>query len=141
MKVLDMMLSKLSSNPISNDVINPPASCLPIFMDQVVRSKLLKEMPTLDDIDVVVWQIRDASPGVQIHRMDATEGQMGASTTSGSNKGKEKVATTGPAPKEGSWSPSRDIGVLTRPSVSPEEKTRLVHDDGSIISEPTLEGQ
>jgi hypothetical protein len=41
MKVMDMMLSKLSSNPISNEVINPPPSYLPIFMDQVARSKLL----------------------------------------------------------------------------------------------------
>jgi hypothetical protein len=54
LKVLDTMLLKLSSDSISDDLINPPPSCLPIFMDQAVRSKLLKKMPTLDDIDVTV---------------------------------------------------------------------------------------
>jgi hypothetical protein len=37
MKVLDMMLSKLCSDTITDDLINPPPSCLPIFMDQTVR--------------------------------------------------------------------------------------------------------
>jgi hypothetical protein len=54
MKVLDMMLSKLSSSPTSEDAINPPLSYLPIFMDQVMRSKLLKEMPMLDNIDIAM---------------------------------------------------------------------------------------
>jgi hypothetical protein len=54
LKVLDTMLLKLSSDSISDDLVNPPSSCLPIFMDQAVRSKLLKKMPTLDDIDVTV---------------------------------------------------------------------------------------
>jgi hypothetical protein len=54
LKVLDMMLSKLSSDSIFDDLINPLPSYLPIFMDQPMRSKLLKEMPTLDDIDVAM---------------------------------------------------------------------------------------
>jgi hypothetical protein len=33
LKVSDTMLSKLSSDLISDDVVNPPPSCLPIFMD------------------------------------------------------------------------------------------------------------
>jgi hypothetical protein len=33
MKVMDTMLLKLCSDPISNDFINPLSSCLPIFMD------------------------------------------------------------------------------------------------------------
>jgi hypothetical protein len=49
-----MMLSKLSSDSIFDDLINPLPSYLPIFMDQPMRSKLLKEMPTLDDIDVTM---------------------------------------------------------------------------------------
>jgi hypothetical protein len=60
MKVLDTMLSKLCSNLITDDFINPLLSCLPIFMDKAVRSKLLKEMPTLDNIDVTVWHVKDA---------------------------------------------------------------------------------
>jgi hypothetical protein len=54
LRVLDMMLSKLISNPVSNDSINPPPSCMPIFMEQAARSKLLKEMPKLDDIEVTM---------------------------------------------------------------------------------------
>jgi hypothetical protein len=54
MRVLDSMLSNLCSDPIIDDLINRLPSCLPIFMDQAVRSKLLKEMSTLDDIDVTV---------------------------------------------------------------------------------------
>jgi hypothetical protein len=61
MKMLDTLLSRLSSGPISDDLINSPPSYLPIFMDHAERSKLLKMMPTLDDIDVTVWHIEDAS--------------------------------------------------------------------------------
>jgi hypothetical protein len=43
-------------------------------MDQAVRSKLLKEMPTLNDIDVTAWQVRDASRGMQILRTDDAGG-------------------------------------------------------------------
>jgi hypothetical protein len=60
-KVLDAMLSKLSSDPISADFVNPPLPCMLIFLDQATRSKLLKEMPTLDNIDITVWQVGDAS--------------------------------------------------------------------------------
>jgi hypothetical protein len=88
MKVLDKMLSKLSSDSISGDLINPPSSCLPIFIDQMVWSMLLKEMPMLDDIDVTVRQVRDASQVLQIPRTDAASGQRGVGTSSGSGKGK-----------------------------------------------------
>jgi hypothetical protein len=74
LKVLDKMLLKLSSDWISDVLVNPSPSCLPFFMDQVLRSNLLKEMPTLDDIDVTVKQVGDASRGVQIPRMDVASG-------------------------------------------------------------------
>jgi hypothetical protein len=141
MKVLDTMLSKLCSNSISDGLINSPPSCLPIFTDQVVRSKLLKEMPTLDDIDVVVRQVRDASWGVQIPIMDGVGGQRSAGPSSGSSKAKEKVAPFRPTPKEGSRSPSRDAGASTGPIAPSEKKRRLVHSDGSSISKLTLVGQ
>jgi hypothetical protein len=48
---------------------------------------------------------------------------------------------TGPAPKSGSRSPSRDVGASTGLSASPEKKRRMVRGDRSSISEPTLEGQ
>jgi hypothetical protein len=33
LKVLDAMLSKLSTDPSSGDLINPPLPCMPIFLD------------------------------------------------------------------------------------------------------------
>jgi hypothetical protein len=114
LKVLDIMLSKLSSDSISDNVINPLPSCLPIFMDQEARSMLLKMMPTLNDIDVVVRQVGDTSRGVRIPGMDAADGQGGADTSSDSGKGNRKAASSRSTPKEGSCSLSRDVGSLTR---------------------------
>jgi hypothetical protein len=62
--VLEAMLTKLSSDPTSDDFVNPLPFYKPIFLDQAVRSLLLKQMPTLDDIDVVVRQVGDTSQGV-----------------------------------------------------------------------------
>jgi hypothetical protein len=59
--VLDTMLGKLSPDLISPDFIIPPAACTPICLDQSTRMKLLKELPTLDDIDIAVWQVGDQS--------------------------------------------------------------------------------
>jgi hypothetical protein len=52
--VLAGMLQKLSIDPSSNDFTNPRARCTPLCLDQATRSLLLKELPTLDDIDIVV---------------------------------------------------------------------------------------
>jgi hypothetical protein len=52
--------------------------------------------------------------------------------TSGFDKGKEKVVTSGSTPKAGSQSPPRE------PLASSEKKRRLVHSDGSSVSEPAL---
>jgi hypothetical protein len=71
---------------------------------------LLKEMPTLDDIDVAVRQVRDVSRGMQIPGTDDAGSQRGAGPTSGPAMGKEKVVTFGPAPKAGSLSPQRRRG-------------------------------
>jgi hypothetical protein len=73
---------------------------------------------------------------MQIPRTDATGGQRGVGTTSGSGKGKENVVTTGPALKVSSRSLSRDIGASTGPSTSQEKKRRLIHGDRSSITEP-----
>jgi hypothetical protein len=53
-KVLEAMLSKLSFGPVSEDFVNPPSSCMPICLDQAMRSVLLKDIPTLDDTDVTM---------------------------------------------------------------------------------------
>jgi hypothetical protein len=70
-KVLDTMLGKLSPDPISPNFIIPPTACTPIYLDQLTRTKLLKELPTMDDIDIIVWQVGDQSRGVQILGTDA----------------------------------------------------------------------
>jgi hypothetical protein len=57
--VLDLMLSKLSTDPSFIDFITPPAHCMPINMNQAARSLLLKAMLTLDNIDIAVWQWGD----------------------------------------------------------------------------------
>jgi hypothetical protein len=53
------MLSKLNIDPSSNDFINPPVRCTPLCLDQATRSLLLKELPTLDDIDIALRQMGD----------------------------------------------------------------------------------
>jgi hypothetical protein len=64
LRVLDTMLWKLTSNLVSDDSINHPPSCMPIFLDQATRLKLLKVMPTLDDMDIIVKQVGDMSRGM-----------------------------------------------------------------------------
>jgi hypothetical protein len=75
LKVLDTMLMKLSPNPISTDFIITLAACAPICLDQSVWSKLLKELPTLDNIDITARQMGGQSRGVQIPGIDAARGQ------------------------------------------------------------------
>jgi hypothetical protein len=36
-KVLEAMLTKMSTDPHSDNFINPPPLCMPIFLDQAVR--------------------------------------------------------------------------------------------------------
>jgi hypothetical protein len=121
---------------LGRDIINPPPSCLLIFMDQKVRSMLLKMMPTLDDINVTVWQVGDTSWGMRIPGTDAANNQGGADTSSDSNKGKGKVAASRSMPKEGSCSPSRDAEESSRQTAPPEKKRRLIRNDGSSVTEP-----
>jgi hypothetical protein len=47
-RVLETMLSKLSTDLSSTGFITPPAHC----MDKAARSLLLKAMPTLDGINI-----------------------------------------------------------------------------------------
>jgi hypothetical protein len=86
-KVLEAMLSKLSFGPVSEDFVNPPPSCMPICLDQAMRSALLKDIPTLDNTDVTMRQVGGVSQGMQTRYTDAAGSQGGAGTTSGSGKG------------------------------------------------------
>jgi hypothetical protein len=74
-KVLDTMMGKLSPNRISPNFIIPPVACAPICLDQSTRTKLLKELPTLDYIDITVQQVGDQSRGMQILETDTADGQ------------------------------------------------------------------
>jgi hypothetical protein len=51
-RVLETMLSKLSTELSSTGFITPPVHCMPICMDKAARSLLLKAMPTLDGINI-----------------------------------------------------------------------------------------
>jgi hypothetical protein len=68
--VLIGMLSKLRVDLPLGDFINPSTPCMPLCLDQTVRSLLLKEMPMLDGIDIVARQMGDQSHGVHIPKMD-----------------------------------------------------------------------
>jgi hypothetical protein len=129
-KVLEVVLSKLSTDPVSNDFVNPSPPCTPIFLDQAIRSVLLKEMPTLDDTDVTMRQVGDTSQGMHIHDMDAVGDQGGAGATSGSGKRKEKEVPTGPASKAFSQSPYKDSGGSSNRTASSKKKRRLIRSAG-----------
>jgi hypothetical protein len=73
-KELDIMLGKLSPDPISLNFNIPPVSCVPICLDQATRPKLLREVPKLDNIDIAAPQTGDQSCGVHIPETDATSG-------------------------------------------------------------------
>jgi hypothetical protein len=62
--VLGILLGRLSPDPSSIDFITPPAVCVPMCSNQVTRTRLLRELPMLDDIDIAVWQRGDESRGI-----------------------------------------------------------------------------
>jgi hypothetical protein len=53
-KMVDTILTKLSPDLIFADFVIPPTVCASICFEQAAQSKLLKELPTLEDIDVAV---------------------------------------------------------------------------------------
>jgi hypothetical protein len=114
---------------------------MPICMDQAMRSLLLKEMPTLDDIDIAARQGGDQSHSKHIPRTDATGSPMGANTAAGSGKGKEKIAPSGSAPKVGSRSMPSDTEASSEETVPLQSRKRLLCSDGSTIGRPPLMGQ
>jgi hypothetical protein len=74
-RVLETSLSKLSTDSSFTGFITPPMHYMPICMNQAMRSLLLKAMPTLDNIDIMIWQRGDPSHGMSILREDSTAGQ------------------------------------------------------------------
>jgi hypothetical protein len=132
--VLTGMLSKQSVDSSLGDFINPPVQCMPLCLDQAMRSLLLKELPTLDDIDITVWQTGDQSCGVHILGMDAADSRRSADAASGPGKGKEKIAPFGSSSKVGSWSASSETETSSEEIAPLERKRRLDHSDRSTVS-------
>jgi hypothetical protein len=59
--LLGALLARLSPDSSSVDFITPLVPCPPMCLDQAVWTRLLRELPTLDDIDITVRQ-RGMSP-------------------------------------------------------------------------------
>jgi hypothetical protein len=130
--VLGALLVRLSPNPSSVDFVTPLVTYTPMCLDQAVRTRLLRELPTLDDIDITTQQRGDESWGIQIPWADVVDGQGGASTGPSSSKEKGKVVPH---------------IVLSNTKVSSEEddvplqrRMRQFHSVKSTISEPPLSG-
>jgi hypothetical protein len=138
--VLARMLSKLSIDLSSNDVVNPPARCTPLCLDQVMRSLLLKVLPTLDDIDIIVRQMGDQSRGVHIPETGVAGSWRSADITLGPSKGKEKATPSRSTSKARSWSTPSDTEMSPEDTVPRVRRMRLVHSDGSSVDELPLLG-
>jgi hypothetical protein len=53
--VLGTLLARLSLDPSSINFVTPLAAYAPMCSDQATLMRLLRELPTLDDIDITVW--------------------------------------------------------------------------------------
>jgi hypothetical protein len=62
--MLGVLLVRLSPDPSSADFVTPPTAYAPMCSDQAVRIRLLRELPTLDDIDITARQRGDEYWGV-----------------------------------------------------------------------------
>jgi hypothetical protein len=78
--VLITILKQCVGEAITVDSIEPGPECLPLCVQQQLRTILLKEMPTLEDIGIAVRRLGDTSRGVRI------PGAGGAATGDGSRQ-------------------------------------------------------
>jgi hypothetical protein len=86
--VLGALLARLSPVPSLVNFVTPLVACAPMCSDRAMWTRMLRELPTLDDIDIIARQRGDESWGIQIPRADIADGQGGVST--GPRSGKEK---------------------------------------------------
>jgi hypothetical protein len=100
--VLDAMLSKLSSDPTSPDIVNTPPPCMPIFLDQAVRSKLLKKCPhwTISILQHDRWVMRPEARRSPKQMPPAARGVLTPAPTPA--RGRSSSRRLGPLPK---WAP------------------------------------
>jgi hypothetical protein len=87
------LLSKLSPDPSSTGFTTCPTGCTPLCSNQVIRRRMLQELPTLDEIGIDVRQKGDESQGVQIPGMDIADGPIVPSAGPDTSKRKGKVVT------------------------------------------------
>jgi hypothetical protein len=68
--VLSALFGKLTPDPSSADFVTPLLGCSPVCSNQLTWTRLLSELPMLDDIGITVQQKGHESRGVQIPEMD-----------------------------------------------------------------------
>jgi hypothetical protein len=90
--MLGALLRRLSPDPSSVDFVSPSAVYGPMCSDQAARTRLLRELPTLDDINIAARQRGDESRDVQIPGAVIAGGQGNVSTGPSSGKGKGNAA-------------------------------------------------
>jgi hypothetical protein len=90
--MLRALLGKLSPDLSSTNFVTPLSACAPLYSDQVTQTRLLREIPTLDETSIAVRQKDDNSEVVQIPGMDAIGDPGDPSTGLDASKGKSKVA-------------------------------------------------
>jgi hypothetical protein len=61
---LGALLGTLGHDPSLVDFIIPSMFCAPMCLDQAVRTRLLRELPMLDDIGITVRQRGNESWGI-----------------------------------------------------------------------------
>jgi hypothetical protein len=62
--VLGTLLVRLSPDPSLVNFVTPPMAWASVCSDQAARTRLLSELPMLDDIDITARQRGDESQGV-----------------------------------------------------------------------------
>jgi hypothetical protein len=139
--VLATLLERLSPDPSSTDFITPLAACAPMCSDQAMRTRLLKELPMLEDIGITARQRGDESWGMQIPVTDIASGQSGVNTSLGSGKGKGKVASFGSTLKVSSWTVLSDTKVSADDDCPLQRRKRFYCSDRSTVGRPPLLGQ
>jgi hypothetical protein len=78
--VLVTLLGKLSLDPSLADFVTPLAACVPSFFDQATQTKLLRDLPMVDDIGITTQQRGHESQGMQIPGSEVAGDQGGTST-------------------------------------------------------------
>jgi hypothetical protein len=83
----------------------------------------------------------DQSHGWHILGMGAVGSQRSVDGTLGPSKGKEKIASSGPITKVGSWLASSNTEMTSENTVPLERRRSWVHSDGSSVDGLQLPGR